>query len=125
MFRDPQRIFGEEAARPVSVSKTLRRFTGYFKNYWPQYLLVLLMMIINTWTQVTAPELLGQAVDCFLTPATVGSNAEAVAPGFAEFMATTDSAAATNCTFADPQPDWTTADYLAGLGRIVLLILGI
>jgi ATP-binding cassette subfamily B protein len=125
MFGDPQRIFGQETTKPVSVSTTLRRFIGYFRSYWPQYLLVFLMMLLATWAQVTAPELLGQAVDCYLTPATVSANATEVPPEFAAFLATENSAAATNCTIADPQPDWTTSDYLAGLGRLVLLIIGL
>jgi ATP-binding cassette subfamily B multidrug efflux pump len=32
-------------------------------------LAVLLMMVVNAWVQVLTPELLGQAVDCYLTPA--------------------------------------------------------
>ena len=125
MFGDPQRIFGSEASKPVSVATTLRRFIGYFKSYSLQYLLVLLMMLLSTWTQVTAPELLGQAVDCYLTPATVSANASQVPQALAAFLATENSAAATNCTIANPQPDWTTSDYMAGLGRLVLAIIAL
>ena len=63
MFGSPHRIFGQDTIRPVAVGDTLRRFVGYFKPYWLRYILVLVMMLVATWTQVTAPELLGQAVD--------------------------------------------------------------
>jgi ATP-binding cassette subfamily B multidrug efflux pump len=125
MFGDPRRLFNQESTKPVSVSTTLRRFIGYFKSYWRQYLLVLIMMILGTWAQVTAPELLGQAFDCYLTPATVSAATSQGSQGLASFMATENSAAATNCTFDSPQPDWTTSDYLSGLGRLVLVIIGL
>ena len=87
MFRDPGRLFGAETSKPTKVSVTLRRFVSYFKPYWFQYILVLLMMIVSTYTQVTAPELLGQAVDCYLTPATTSAVAGEGSPfgAFLEF----------------------------------------
>ena len=73
MFGDAQRIFGREVSKPTDVSTTLRRFAGYFKPYWKQYLFVIAMMAVATWSEVRAPQLFGQAVDCFITPATAGS----------------------------------------------------
>jgi hypothetical protein len=39
------------------------------RPFWLALLGVLLMMVVNAWVQVLTPELLGQAVDCYLTPA--------------------------------------------------------
>src|SRR3990170_2807103 len=68
MFHDPRRIFEAETSKPQNVSQTLRRFIGYFKPYWRRYLGVLVMLVASTWASVTAPQLLGQAVDCYLVP---------------------------------------------------------
>jgi ATP-binding cassette subfamily B protein len=123
MFGDPHRIFGREVSKPAKVTDTLRRFAGYFRPYLPQYLLVLAMMGLSTWTQVTVPELIGQAVDCFLTPAT----ASAVAPEFASFLdADADPLGTqTNCTYTTPKADWAEADFINGLGGLVLRIAGL
>ena len=125
MFRDNQRLFGQETSKPTQkVSVTLGRFFRYYKPYVFQYSLVFVMMIIATWTQVVAPELMGQAVDCFLTPASISTIAPEAA-GFSEFFQEQGEAQENNCTYAEVQPDWTADDYLAGLGGIVLRIAGL
>lgn len=125
MFRDNQRLFGQEVSKPTQkVSVTLRRFFSYYKPYVFQYSLVFVMMIIATWTQVVVPELMGQTVDCFLTPASISAVAPEAA-GFSEFFQAQGEAQDSNCTYADVQPDWTTQDYLAGLSGIVLRIVGL
>ena len=65
-------MMAQETSKPVRVSATLRRLASYFRPYWPVLLLVALTIVGGTYTQVRAPELTGQAVDCFLTPATSG-----------------------------------------------------
>src|SRR3990172_9995911 len=80
MFHDPRRMFESETSKPQNVSQTLRSFTGYFKPYWRRYFGVLVMMIASTWAAVTAPQLLGQAVDCYLIPPAAAAAFEGVAP---------------------------------------------
>jgi ATP-binding cassette subfamily B protein len=124
MFAGGHRVLERETSKPTRVSETLRRFVGYFKPFWLQYLLVLIMMVISTWTQVTAPALLGQAVDCYITPATSG----AAAPQnemLALMMENDQSGAVTNCTYDRPTAAWTAQDYLTGLGLLVLKIGGL
>jgi len=123
MFRG-HRVLDQETSKPTRVSETLRRFVGYFKPYWFQYLLVLVMMVATTWAQVTAPELMGQAVDCYLTPATTSSAASENAL-MAEFLDFGESASESNCWYDTPQADWTTADYVQGLGTLVLKLMGL
>lgn len=124
MFRHPGRTFGDDTSKPTKVSQTLKRFIGYFKPYWPQYILVLVMMVLSTWSQVKAPELIGQAVDCFLTPAGASALAGSDSP-FAAFVDAGGQGAESNCTYTTPQADWTQEDYLSGLGGLVLRIAGL
>ncbi len=123
MFRG-HRILEQETSKPTRVTETLRRFVGYFKPYWFQYFLVLVMMVISTWTQVTAPELIGQAVDCYLTPATTSAAASENAM-MGEFLDFEGSASGSNCWYDTPQAGWTTTDYIQGLGNLVLKLMGL
>ena len=65
--------FGEmlnrETIKPRNLSETLGRLGRYFGQYWYMIALAVLFVMISTWTQVTTPELAGQATDCFLVPA--------------------------------------------------------
>ncbi|MGH2520942.1 MAG: ABC transporter ATP-binding protein [Anaerolineales bacterium] len=63
------RIFGQETLKPKNLGETLARFGKYFGAYWPLLILVALLVIAATWTQVTTPEMIGQVVDCYLAPA--------------------------------------------------------
>ena len=72
MFGDPSRmrhLMSSDALKPKRLGETLGRFAAYFGRYWPGLLLVIFLVLGATWTQVINPELIGQAVDCFLTPA--------------------------------------------------------
>jgi ATP-binding cassette subfamily B multidrug efflux pump len=126
MFHGPERAFGVESQKAQDVTHTLRRFIGYFRPYWLQYLFVLIMMIVSTWSQVQAPELMGQAVDCYLTPAAsqgvAGSLGNLLGGAAGSGMST---GAGNNCWFAQPQPSWTQADYMSGLARLLLTLVGI
>lgn len=120
------RMLQQETSKPTAVAATLRRFLTYFRPYWFSYLVVGLMMIFSTWTQVRAPELIGQAVDCYLTPATARAAAAGPAPSqLAELLGGSAEAQAGNCWYATPQSDWKDADFISGLGSLVLLISGL
>ncbi|MCH8095428.1 MAG: ABC transporter ATP-binding protein, partial [Chloroflexi bacterium] len=126
MFRDAERIFGGEVSKPVNVFVTLRRFGGYFRPYLRQYLIVLVMMILSTWSQATAPRLIGQAVDCYLVPLTgIGSAAERSVFEFASESDGSDPGVQSNCTYVTPKADRTEAEMIAGLGGLVLRIAGL
>ena len=68
MFGRQQELLSREALKPKRTAETLTRFGGYFKPYWLALVVVLGLVLISTWAQVTSPELLGQLVDCYLTP---------------------------------------------------------
>ncbi len=63
-----RRLMERDVIKPVKLGATLRRFAQYFSRYWFALLLVLVLTIGNVWTQVTAPEIIGDAVDCYLSP---------------------------------------------------------
>ncbi len=76
-------LLESDTRKAASTAATLVRFWQYFRRFWFALVLVVVMMLISVWTQVTAPEILGQAVDCYLFPqptstcwyAAVGANA--------------------------------------------------
>jgi ATP-binding cassette subfamily B multidrug efflux pump len=139
------RMLEQEALKPQNVSRTLARFGHYFRPYWPALVIVALLVIGSTWTQVTTPDLTGQVVDCYLAPSAGGALAGLALPSAAPATATS------NCWFARdasqlsltqlvlkaafslggfPAPtanpsDMTTAVRLAGLGRMIGLILSL
>jgi len=63
-------------------------------------------------------------VDCYLTPATTSAAASENAM-MAEFLDFEGSASGSNCWYDTPQAGWTSADYLQGLGILVLKLMGL
>jgi ATP-binding cassette subfamily B multidrug efflux pump len=62
-------LLNQETLKPRALGETLARLGRYFGQYWYMIALAVLFVVISTWTQVTTPELTGQATDCFLVPA--------------------------------------------------------
>jgi ATP-binding cassette subfamily B protein len=88
-----------ETLKPKNVSATLARFWTYFRPYWFALLSVAVLIVATVWTYVTAPELMGQAVDCYLFPR----------PGSV-------------CWYTSVDPNATTDVKIAGLLNIVLVL---
>lgn len=61
-----RRLMEKDTVKPKSVSATLARFWPYFRQRWYALIIVLILMIATTWTQITGPKLIGQAVDCYI-----------------------------------------------------------
>ncbi len=62
-------MLNQETLKPRNLSETLARLGGYFSRFWYMILVAVVFVVISTWSQVTTPELTGQATDCFLVPA--------------------------------------------------------
>jgi len=110
-----------EASKPTAVSATMARLWQYFRPYRLTLIVVGLMVVGSTYVQVLTPGLIGQAVDCYLTPATeklFGAGASNALPGV-------PATVTTNCWFARMSPQATASDYVAGLGGLILLIVGL
>ena len=135
-------LLNQETSRPKSASQTLGRLAKHFAPFWPVLLLAAVFVIISTWAQVTTPELTGQLVDCYLSPASASAGFSF--PG----AAAEQSSVGSNCWLsADKQPDGitqtiiknvfalgglaapktdgtqTSDERLAGLLRMILLII--
>ena len=94
----PRRMMQQETSNRRMWAKTLGRLASYFKPYWPVLILVLVLILVNTYSQVITPELTGQAVDCYLTPATKPPGNQAAQ--IAGLPATAGAAqTSTNCWF--------------------------
>ncbi|HEX9118580.1 MAG TPA: ABC transporter ATP-binding protein, partial [Anaerolineae bacterium] len=104
----PQRMMAAEVSKPKEVGSTLRRLFALFRPYSALLLLVLALMIGATYVQVLSPRLIGQSVDCYLTPGAVSHLG--VPSGQAS------QAAATNCWFGPLPSTAVAADYIRGLG---------
>jgi ATP-binding cassette subfamily B multidrug efflux pump len=109
--------FRGEVLKPKAVGATLARLWGHFRSYSHVLIAIGGLIVLSTYLQVTIPELLGQAVDCYLTPAMVSS--------FSQASGTDASTGgpSLNCWFSKLNPGAATTDYAAGLGKLVLLIV--
>ncbi len=137
----PRHMLEQQAVKPQRVGKTLSRFAGYFKPYWWVGMVVLLLVILSTWTQVITPDLTGQLVDCYLAPAASTATGGSF-PGV-EISASSQS----NCWLAgepagfgqtlikslvtaggfEPPAEGTALSNeqrFAGLGRLILVLIG-
>jgi ATP-binding cassette subfamily B protein len=85
-------MLDQETIKPRNIGETLGRLGSYFGRFWYMIALAVLFVVVATWTQVTSPELLGQATDCFLVPAGGSAFAQLAAP-----MADTDQKAVSSC----------------------------
>ena len=135
-------MLSQETLKPTRPGETLARFGKYFRPFWPVLLLVLILVVISTWTQVTSPELLGQLVDCYLTPAAPASFGAAPAVGTGQTNAQSNcwlvgptepqgitqivikKAMTIGTASADPT-QMTDSERIAGLGRVILILIGL
>ncbi|WP_298819422.1 ABC transporter ATP-binding protein [Chloroflexus sp.] len=95
----PGRMLNTEVQKPKHVWATIARFWPYFRPYWFAVALTLILITASAQLQVTAPELIGQAVDCYLFP-----RADA-------------------CWFTVVDPAATGADRMSGLATLTGLLL--
>ncbi|MCI0476983.1 MAG: ABC transporter ATP-binding protein/permease, partial [Anaerolineales bacterium] len=114
----PRHLLAQETSKAGNVGATLARLGSYFKPYWFMLVLVAGLMIVNTWTQVITPDLTGQVVDCFLTPA-----AAQAAPQNSNPMQ--GAPRATNCWYTPINPNRTMDETIAGLGGLVAMLVGV
>jgi ATP-binding cassette, subfamily B, multidrug efflux pump len=128
MFGGPdgmRRLMEGENKKPKNVAATLARFWPYFKERWYALLIVLALMIFATWTQVESPNLIGQAVDCYI----VQENAFA---GMAALVGedTAQASATDTCWYDDADYSAMTAEQanearISGLLRLSITLVAI
>src|SRR6185369_8883427 len=64
----PGRLLNTEVQKPKNIGATLARFGHYFRQYWLGITLALLFIVLSSLSQVAAPALIGETVDCYLLP---------------------------------------------------------
>ena len=139
-------FLNQETSKPKSTSDTLGRLVKHFGPFWPALIAAVVFVVISTWAQVTNPELTGQLVDCYLSPAAAASGFSF--PGAS--AAGGQNASGSNCWLAvDKQPSGITQtiikkvfslgglaapktdgsitndERIAGLERMILLIVAL
>ncbi len=148
MIGGPRHIMFQDSVKPKNTGQTLARLGKHFAPFWPMLLLAVVFVVVSTWTQVTSPELNGQLVDCYLTQIASSATGGSAAQGASSFMGNAVSASETNCwlaeeneakgfsqgfvkaiflagNFKSPSGTLTESDRIAGLGRLVLVLLGL
>src|SRR5436190_17833202 len=129
------RMFQRETLKPKRVGETLGRLARYFAPFWSALLGVALLIVVGTYTQVRSPELIGQSVDCYLTPAVAarfasdlgGAGGGAATPNAGPSAAAAGAAraAGSNCWYASVGPNPSSADLVRGLGMLLLTVAGL
>lgn len=108
MFMDARFMLDRETSSARSVSSTLWRLAKYFAPYWPSVVVSLILVCVVAGSQAYTAVLIGQAIDCYVTPA-VGTEADAL------------EAAAANCRFGGGgTQEWTQAQLVRGLGGLII-----
>jgi len=94
----PRQLMEQETSKPKNIGYTLSRFWNYFRQRWFALLIVAVLLVVVTYTQVAGPKLIGQAVDCYLNDQNqITSLAAGIAGGTP--AETTSPQAASTCWF--------------------------
>ncbi len=113
MFIDSRYMLDRETSSARSVGSTLWRLGKYFAPYWPYVLVAFVLVCGVAGSQAYTATLIGQAVDCYVTPA-LSAEGETLA------------AAAANCRFAGGNTQgWSQAQLVRGLGGLIVWTAGI
>ncbi|HSB03326.1 MAG TPA: ABC transporter transmembrane domain-containing protein, partial [Anaerolineales bacterium] len=100
MHGGPTGLLKQEVLKPRNLSETLGRLGRYFIRFWYMIALAVLFVVVATWTQVTTPELTGQATDCFLVP--IGQSASGQLGSFISGSAPSGQTSGCWLTSSDP-----------------------
>jgi ATP-binding cassette, subfamily B, multidrug efflux pump len=126
MFGGPggmARMMGQDNIKPRNTRQTLGRLARYFGPFWYALLIVAVLLVSSTWAQVKIPELLGSTVDCYLVVPSAATGAAGAA--LPSFLNGASQSGQQRCTLESQPERLTTQERLAGLGRMVLIILAL
>jgi len=105
MMHGPMRgALRSDTLKPKNVAETLSRLGSYFGRFWYMILLAIAFVVVATWAQVTTPDLLGQATDCFLVPMSANSSFGSFLPSAGANTSGQSDQGATNCWLATNDP---------------------
>ena len=119
-------ILGTETSKATSVNSTLRRLWQHFRKYGLVLAVVGILVISSTYMQVLIPDLIGQAVDCYLGPYSAGLLAGESSEALSAISGNVDSAGPfSNCWYTTPDLGASAEETLQGFGGLILLIVGL
>ena len=121
MMRHDAMLYGSETRKAASPVQTLLRLWSYFRNWKLALVLVIALSIFSAWSQVKTADLVGQAVDCYVTPYTRQAAGDAGGASL-EHMA---GASESNCWYTDDTAGLSRSETLAGLRNLILLLVGL
>jgi len=97
-----------DVIKPRNLGETLSRLGSYFGRFWYMLALAVIFVVIATWTQVTTPDLTGQAADCFLVPMGASSSftsfSTVIDSGQTGMAANQNNPSNSNCWLATSDP---------------------
>ncbi|HML22427.1 MAG TPA: ABC transporter ATP-binding protein [Aggregatilinea sp.] len=120
MMRHDAMLFGSETRKAASTSTTLRSLWHYFKNWKLMLLLVVGLSIFSAWSQVKTADLVGQAVDCYVTPY-IQQGVSSDSPAMSNMAGASES----NCWYTDNTANLSRSETLTGLRNLILLLVGL
>lgn len=122
----PNAALRSETRKPKKTGATLGRLGKYFAPYAWVLVLVLALIFGNAYVNARVPELTGQSVDCYLTPAITARMAASGGAGsssaIAQMMGST-TATQTNCWYDSLPAGSSSQDYIQGLGKLMLFVV--
>ena len=119
-------ILGTETSKATSVNSTLRRLWQHFRKYGLVLAVVGILVISSTYMQVLIPDLIGQAVDCYLGPYSAGLLAGESSEALSAISGNVDAAGPfSNCWYTTPDLGASAEETLQGFGGLILLIVGL
>jgi ATP-binding cassette subfamily B protein len=73
-----RRLFETNVIKPKNLGYTIGQFWAYFRRFWVGILIAFVLIVASTWTQVVSPDIIGEAVDCYLFPNPSGCTTEVI-----------------------------------------------
>ncbi len=111
---DRRHIFEVETIKPKSVRSTLNRLWKEFQGRHLALVVVALLGVFSTWTFVKTPDLIGEAVDRYLTPyaqQSISGSYQPVQPSQTSTLPT------------DNTDHLSRSEALSGVGRVIVLLV--
>ncbi len=120
MMRHDAMLFGSETRKAASTSTTLRSLWHYFNNWKLLLIVVIGLSVFSAWAQVKTADLVGQAVDCYVTPY-IQQGVSSSSPTLSNLAGASES----NCWYADNTANLSRSETLTGLRNLILLLVGL
>ena len=117
-------LLSTEERKASRVGHTLKRMGAYFRKYILALIFVAIFILTGTYMQVLIPDLIGQAVDCYLQPYAV-SEANGLFSQMPPGVGPASEDISSNCTYTTVDPAASSDEVIRGLGGLILLIVGL